>query len=77
MIIQSETIMSVVGILEDIAKEQNSKANKFLANALNTATKEGREEILNFEKNEYEVLLEKANALDEALTKVKSAINNE
>ena len=77
MIIQSETIMSVVRILEDIAKEHNCEANKFLANALNTATEEGREEIFNFEKNEYEVLLEKANALDEAITKVKSAINNE
>ena len=72
MIIQSETIMSVVSSLEEIAGKSDDLASKYLANALKTATEENRTELLNSEKNEYEVLSERASALKEAVTEIKS-----
>ena len=72
MIIQSETIMSVVSSLEEIADRSDDVASKYLANALKTATEENRTELLNSEKNEYEVLSERADALKEAVTEIKS-----
>lgn len=72
MIIQSETIMSVVSSLEEIADKSDDVASKYLANALKTATEENRTELLNSEKNEYEVLSERADALKEAVTEIKS-----
>jgi hypothetical protein len=72
MIIQSETIMSVVSSLEKIAEESDDVASKYLANALRTASEENRTELLNSEKNEYEVLYERAEALKDAVTEVKS-----
>ena len=71
MIIQSETIMSVVSSLEKIAEKSDDVASKYLANALRTASKENRTELLNSEKNEYEVLCERAEALKDAVTEVK------
>jgi len=55
MIIQSETIMSVVSSLEKIAEKSDDIASKYLANALKTASLENRTELLNSEKIEYEV----------------------
>ena len=54
MIIQSETIMSVVSSFEEIADKSDDVASKYLANAF--ASEENRTELLNSEKNEYEVL---------------------
>ena len=71
MIIQSETIMSVVSSLEEIADKSDDVASKYLANALRTASEENRTELLNSEKNEYEVLYERAEALKDAVTEVK------
>ena len=76
MIIQSETIMSVVSSLEKIADKSDDVASKYLANALKTATEENRTELLNSEKNEYELLSERANALKEALAEVKNQFQN-
>ena len=76
MIIQSETIMSVVSSLEKIAEKSDDVASKYLANALKTATEENRTELLNSEKNEYEVLSERADALKEALAEVKNQFQN-
>lgn len=72
MIIQSETIMSVVSSFEQIAERSDDVASKYLANALKTATEENRTELLNSEKNEYEVLSERADALKEAVAEVKN-----
>ena len=64
--------MSVVSSLEEIADKSDDVASKYLANALKTATEENRTELLNSEKNEYEVLSERADALKEAVTEIKS-----
>ena len=76
MIIQSETIMSVVSSFEKIADQSDDVASKYLANALKTATEENRTELLNSEKNEYEVLSERADALKDAVEEVKNQIQN-
>ena len=76
MIIQSETIMSVVSSFEKIADKSDDVASKYLANALKTATEENRTELLNSEKNEYEVLSERADALKEAVAEVKNQFQN-
>ena len=76
MIIQSETIMSVVSSFEKIADKSDDVASKYLANALKTATEENRTELLNSEKNEYEVLSERADALKEAVAEVRSKFQN-
>jgi len=76
MIIQSETIMSVVSSLEKIADKSDDVASKYLANALKTAAEENRTELLNSEKNEYEVLSERAAALKEAVEEVKNQFQN-
>lgn len=76
MIIQSETIMSVVSSLEKIADQSDDVANRFLANALKTASEENRTELLYSEKNEYEVLSERADALKEAVTEIKSQLQD-
>ena len=77
MIIQSETIMSVVSSLEKIAEESDDVASKYLANALRTASEENRTELLNSEKNEYEVLYERADALKEAVEEVRKKFQND
>jgi cell shape-determining protein MreC len=77
MIIQSETIMSVVSYLEKIADKSDDVASKYLANALKTATEENRTELLNSEKNEYEVLSERADALKEAVEEVRKKFQND
>lgn len=76
MIIQSETIMSVVSSFEQIAERSDDVASKYLANALKTATEENRTELLNSEKNEYEVLSERADALKDAVEEVKNQFQN-
>ena len=76
MIIQSETIMSVVSSLEKIADKSDDVASKYLANALRTASEENRTDLLNSEKNEYEVLSERADALRDAVDEVKSQFQN-
>ena len=77
MIIQSETIMSVVSSFEQIAERSDDVASKYLANALKTATEENRTELLNSEKNEYEVLSERADALKEAVEEVRKKFQND
>tara|TARA_Y100000287_G_scaffold163567_1_gene144247 strand:- start:62 stop:298 length:237 start_codon:yes stop_codon:yes gene_type:complete len=77
MIIQSETIMSVVSSFEKIADKSDDVASKYLANALKTATEENRTELLNSEKNEYEVLSERADALKEAVEEVRKKFQND
>jgi hypothetical protein len=76
MIIQSETIMSVVSSLEKIADQSDDVASRFLANALKTASEENRTELLYSEKNEYEVLSERADALKGAVTEIKSQLQD-
>ena len=76
MIIQSETIMSVVSSFEKIADKSDDVASKYLANALKTATEENRTERHNSEKNEYEVLSERADALKDAVEEVKNQFQN-
>ena len=76
MIIQSETIMSVVSSLEKIADQSDDVASRFLANALKTASVESRSEMLYSEKNEYEVLSARAAALKEAVEEVKNQFQN-
>jgi cell shape-determining protein MreC len=77
MIIQSETIMSVVSSFEKIADKSDDVASKYLTNALKTATEENRTELLNSEKNEYEVLSERADALKEAVEEVRKKFQND
>tara|TARA_A200000159_G_C7336661_1_gene345354 strand:- start:3395 stop:3631 length:237 start_codon:yes stop_codon:yes gene_type:complete len=76
MIIQSETIMSVVSSFEEIADKSDDVASKYLANALKTATEENRIELLNSEKNEYEILSERADALKDAVEEVRTKFQN-
>ena len=76
MIIQSETIMSGVNSLEEIAERADDVASKYLANAIKTASEENRTELLNSEKNEYEVLYQRAEALKEAVLEVKTKFQN-
>ncbi len=68
--------MSVVSSFEQIAERSDDVASKYLANALKTATEENRTELLNSEKNEYEVLSERADALKEAVEEVKNQFQN-
>jgi len=72
MIIMNETQLSIVRKLENIAEREEQKADSFLATALKTANEEGRTEILNCEKTEYELLYEKSELLTEVLTEIKS-----
>ena len=76
MIIQSKTIMSVVESLEEIAQRSDDFASKYLAKAIKTASEENRTELLNSEKNEYEVLYQRAEALKEAVLEVKTKFQN-
>ena len=69
--------MSVVSSFEKIAEKSDDVASKYLANALKTATKENRTELLNSEKNEYEVLSERADALKEAVEEVRKKFQND
>jgi len=75
MIIQSETQTSVVKKLEEIANREEQKADKFLTMALKTAHQEGRTEILNCEKSEYELLHEKSELLTEVLTEIRQGLD--
>jgi hypothetical protein len=72
MIIMNETQLSIVSKLENIAEREETNADNFLANALRTATEEGRTEILNCEKSEYELLHERSELLADVLTEIKS-----
>tara|TARA_X000000950_G_C13558681_1_gene514643 strand:- start:70 stop:303 length:234 start_codon:yes stop_codon:yes gene_type:complete len=72
MIIMNETQLSIVSKLENIAEREEKKADSFLATALRTANEEGRSEILNSEKSEYELLNEKSKLLADVLTEIKS-----
>ena len=72
MIIMNETQLSIVSKLENIAEREETRANSFLATALRTANEEGRSEILNCEKSEYELLHERSELLVEVLTEIKS-----
>lgn len=76
MIIQSETIMSVIDSFEKISNRYDDDASKFLASALKTASEENRTELLYSERNEYELLTERADAVKEALQEVKLQIQN-
>jgi hypothetical protein len=69
--------MSVVSSFEEIADKSDDVASKYLANALKTATEENRTELLNSEKNEYEVLSERADALKEAVEEVRKKFQND
>ena len=72
MIIMNETQLSIVSKLENIAEREEKKADSFLTTALRTATEEGRSEILNCEKSEYEILYERSELLADVLTEIKS-----
>ena len=72
MIIMNETQLSIVSKLENIAEREETRANSFLATALRTANQEGRSDILNCEKSEYELLHERSELLVEILTEIKS-----
>lgn len=69
--------MSVVRSLEKIAEESDDVASKYLANALKTASDESRSELLYSEKNEYEVLSTRADALKDAVAQVKNQFQND
>jgi len=69
--------MSVVSSFEEIADKSDDVASKYLANALKTATEENRTELLNSEKNEYEVLSERADALKKAVAEVRKKFQND
>ena len=69
--------MSVVSSFEKIADKSDDVASKYLTNALKTATEENRTELLNSEKNEYEVLSERADALKEAVEEVRKKFQND
>lgn len=75
MIIPSKSQLSIVNKLEAIAQREENKADKFLTDALRTANEEGRSEILNCEKSEYEVLHEKSELLASVLTEIKSDLH--
>jgi hypothetical protein len=76
MIIQNETETLVVRKLEQIAEREEQRADRFLANALKTANEEGRDELLNCEKTEYEFLHEKSELLAEVVTEIKSDLQD-
>ena len=77
MIIQSETIMSVVSKLEEIANREDDVASKYLANALKNASDENRTELLYSEKNEYEVLYNRAETLKSAVEEVRAELTDQ
>ena len=72
MIIMNKTQLSIVSKLENIAEREEKKADNFLATALRTANQEGRSDILNCEKSEYELLHERSELLADVLTEIKS-----
>ena len=68
--------MSVIGSFEKISNRYDDDARKFLASALKTASDENRTDLLYSERNEYELLSERADAVKEALQEVKLQIQN-
>jgi hypothetical protein len=76
MIIQKETPSTVVRRLELIAIREETKADKFLATALKTANEEGRSEILNAEKSDYEILCERSALLNDTLVEIKQQLDD-
>ena len=76
MIIQSETQKSVIKKLENIATRLDDEAGRFLTDALKRANHEGRVDMLNSEKNEYEVLYQRSEAVSEALNEIKNLVQD-
>ena len=76
MIIQKETPTTVVRRLELIAIREEKRADKFLATALKTANDEGRAEILNAEKTDYEILCERSTLLNDTLVEIKQQLED-
>ena len=69
-------LMSVVSSFEEIADKSDDVASKYLANALsNCFCEENRTELLNSEKNEYEVLYERAEALKRCSNRSKTQVS--
>ena len=71
MIILNETETMVVRKLEEIASREETKADKFLANALKLANDEGRAGLLYSEQADYEVLYERSEMLNDTLGELK------
>ena len=79
MIIQNKTEneKSVVRKLEQILDREETKADKFLANALRTANEEGRSDMLYSEMADYEVLYECSKILNDVVEEVKQHLGTD
>jgi hypothetical protein len=75
MIIQSETQMSVLNKLEHIVAEHEAVAKSYLKEALQNAVSENRSELLYSEKNEYELLNDRAEVLADTFNKIKNQLS--
>jgi hypothetical protein len=71
MIIQSKTMNPVTNKLREIIDKYERESDECLADALREANSDGRDEILNSDKTDLEILDAKTQALQEALEELQ------
>ena len=77
MIIQSKTMNIATNKLRDIIDRYSQESDERLKQALREANAEGRDDILNSDKTDLEILDVKTQALQEALGEIQELENSE
>lgn len=77
MIIQSKTMNTATNKLRDIIDRYSQESDERLKQALREANAEGRDDILNSDKTDLEILDVKTQALQEALDEIQELENSE
>ena len=77
MIIQSKTMNVATNKLRDIIDRFSQESDERLKQALREANAEGRDDILNSDKTDLEILNVKTQALQEALDEIQELVDSE
>ena len=77
MIIQSKTMNTATNKLREIIDKYEKESDERLKEALRDACKEGRDEILNSDKTDLEILDAKTQALEDALEELQELATTE
>tara|TARA_Y100001933_G_C19013175_1_gene569874 strand:- start:6214 stop:6510 length:297 start_codon:yes stop_codon:yes gene_type:complete len=77
MIIQSKTMNIATNKLRDIIDRFSQESDERLKQALREANEEGRDDILNSDKTDLEILNVKTQALQEALDEIQELVDSE
>ena len=77
MIIQSKTMNTATNKLRDIIDRYSQESDERLKQALREANAEGRDDILNSDKTDLEILDVKTQALQDALDEIQELENSE